>query len=314
MKKILFLMICLSLTIAVAASCQKAEKEARQDGKPNVITTLFPVYDFTKNIAGDKASVTLLLPPGVEPHSFEPKPADILRVGTAQVFVYTGRYMEPWIDEILKGVDNVTIRIVDASKGVTLIEGSSSRTKDDDHDHGHGKVDPHIWLDMTNAEKMVDNILDGLIRVDAVNSEYYRKNAEAYKAKLREMDARYRRAFANCKRHIFIHGGHFAFGYLAKRYNLQYVSAYHGSPDAEPTPRRLIELKNLLKRYNLHYIYFEELITPRVAEIISEETGAALLKLHGAHNITKEEMDRKITFLDIMEENLKNLKVGLECQ
>ena len=161
---------------------------------------------------------------------------------------------------------------------------------------------------------MVDNILEGLMTKDPANREYYKGNAEAHKAKLREMDEKYRGALSTCKTRMFVHGGHFAFGYLASRYNLRYVSAYHGSPDAEPTPKRLIELKNVLKRFNLHYVFYEELITPRIAEIISRETGAALLKLHGAHNVSREELEKGITFLSIMEDNLNSLRVGLECQ
>ena len=295
--------------IFAASACKKKERIEKDHSRPVVVTTLFPLYDFTKNIAGDKAIVTLLLPPGVEPHSFEPRPGDLMRVKDADLFIYTGKFMEPWVEGILKGVDNKKLLVVDASKNVVLIEGAG-----EGDNGGHGRIDPHIWLDMSNSVKMIDNILNGLIQQDAGNKNYYTKNAEAYKAKLMEIDAQYRKALSTCKKHVFIHGGHSAFNYLARRYDIRYVAAFHGSPDAEPTPKRLIELKNLLKRYNLHYVYYEELITPRVADIISEETGAALLKLHGAHNISKEEMDKGITFPALMEENLKNLKVGLECQ
>jgi zinc transport system substrate-binding protein len=306
---ILLLIIAFSL---IVFNCKKAEQPIAGQKKLNIVTTLFPLYDFTKNIAGDRAQVTLLLPPGVEPHSFEPKPGDMLRINSSDVFIYTGKFMEPWVEGILKGLDNKKLVIVDTSKGIILNE---EKEDEKNHDkHGHGKTDPHIWLDLSNAGKIVDNILDCLIEKDAGNRDYYTKNAWAYKIKLSEMDRKYRETFSTCKKHTFIHGGHFAFGYLANRYNLQYIAAYHGSPDAEPTPKRLIELKNKLKQYDLKYIYYEELILPRVSEVISRETGAAMLKLHGAHNVSKEDMDKGITFLSVMEENLKNLKVGLECQ
>ena len=112
---------------------------------------------------------------------------------------------------------------------------------------------------------------------------------------------------------MLVHGGHFAFNYLARRYGLEYIAAYSGSPDAEPTAKRLIEMKRVLARQNVHYIFYEELITPRVAEILSKETGARLLKLSGAHNVTKEELATGTTFLDLMEKNLRNLREGLEC-
>jgi zinc transport system substrate-binding protein len=311
-RNLLSFLLILILSLSLVG-CHKEEQPSAGQNKLNIVTTLFPLYDFTRNIAGDKANVTLLLPPGVEPHSFEPKPGDMLRINNADVFIYTGKYMEPWVEGILKGVDSKKLVIVDTSKGIVLNEESEDK-ENHDHTHGHGKVDPHIWLDLSNAAKIVDNILDGLTGKDTGNKDYYTKNAWVYKVKLSNMDTKYRQALSSCKKHTFIHGGHFAFNYLAKRYDLQYIAAYHGSPDAEPTPKRLIELKNKLKQYNIKYIYYEELILPRVAEVISRETGAVMLKLHGAHNVSKEDMDKGITFLNIMEENLKSLKVGLECR
>jgi zinc transport system substrate-binding protein len=307
------LFICTLLLVSLLVSCQRGVESQADSGRLKVITTLFPLYDFTKNVGRERVHVALLLPPGVEPHSFEPKPGDMLKLAGADLFVFTGKSMEPWVDGILKGVENKKLLVVDSSKGIDLIEEGGD-THEDDRVHEHGRADPHIWLDLSKAGKIVDNILEGLTEKDPANREYFRKNADSYKAKLSEMDEKYQGALSTCKKRVFVHGGHFAFGYLAKRYNLQYVSAYHGSPDAEPTPKRLIELKNVLKRFSLNYVFYEELITPRVAEIISRETGAALLKLHGGHNVSRDEMDKGTTFLSIMEDNLKNLKVGLECQ
>jgi len=318
------IILMLGLILLVAGSaCQRQEQQTGKVRQFTVVTTLFPLYDFTKNIAGDKASITLLLPPGVEAHSFEPKAGDMLRVNGADLFIFTGKSMEPWADGLLKGVDNKGLLVVDASKGITLMQ-----REDDHHDHGHGKgekqgkeshhdhgrIDPHIWLDLANAQKMVSNILEALVVKDPGNKDFYTKNSDAFIAKLVDLDRRYKETFLTCKKNIFIHGGHFAFNYLAKRYNLQYIAAYHGSPDSEPTPKRLITLKKKMKQNNIQYIYYEELITPRVADVLARETGAKLLKLHGAHNISKEEFEKGIPFLSIMEENLKNLTVGLECQ
>jgi zinc transport system substrate-binding protein len=300
--------VLLALFFFIAGNaCQRQEQKAGKTKQLNVVTTLFPLYDFTKNIAGDKVSVTLLLPPGVEAHSFEPKAGDMLRVNAADLFIFTGKSMEPWADGLLKGVDNKGLLVVDASTGITLME-----EKEDHHDHG--KIDPHLWLDFAIAQKIVDNILAAMITRDPAGKDMYTQNAEAYKAKLVDLDRRYKETFLTCKKNIFIHGGHFAFNYLAKRYNLVYISAYHGSPDAEPTPKRLITLKKKMQENNIQYVYYEELIAPRVAEVLAKETGATLLKLHGAHNISKEEFEKGVSFLSLMEGNLKNLKAGLECQ
>jgi zinc transport system substrate-binding protein len=308
------------LLCSLLPACGKPADKEPGVRRLKVVTTLFPLYDFAKQVGGERTDVNLLLPPGVEPHSFEPKPGDVLKLDSADLFICTGRQMEPWAETILKGVSAKRLVVVDASAGVLPGEDKapyilSRKPREESGDqHVHHDVDPHIWLDLINARKMVDTILAGFVMVDPDQKEYYTRNAEGYKEKLAQLDVRYQSALATCKKRVIIHGGHFAFNYLAKRYQLVYMSAYSGSPDAEPTAKRLIELKKQLKKYDVHYIYYEELITPRVAEIIANETGAGMLKLNGAHNVTREEMARGITFVEIMEQNLNNLKVGLECQ
>lgn len=279
---------------------------------PTIITTIFPLYDFTKNIVADKAEVVLLLPPGVEPHSFEPRPGDIIAMNKADVFIYTGRFMEPWVEGILKGVGNKGLMVIDASNGISLIE--------DRHNHnGHNRidkrgVDPHIWLDLSNAMKMVDTIVDGLSERYPEDKEFYKRNGMRYKALLDELDGSYREGLTGCKRHIFIHGGHSAFNYLARRYGLEYISAYKGSLDTEPTPKDIVRLKKVMEEHGIRHIYYEELIEPKIAQAISRDTGAKLLRLHGAHNISKDELRKGVTFISIMEENLESLEEGLECK
>lgn len=319
-KRYILAFVPLLFLLALLAGCSKSADKGPMEGRLRIVTTLFPLYDFAKQVGGERSAVSLLLPPGVEPHSFEPKPGDILKLESADLFIYTGREMEPWAQTLLRSVNAEQLVVVDASAGI-LPEEEKGPYVLDRRALGAAEVrryrtdiDPHIWLDLANARKMVDTILRGFVMKDPAHKEYYTRNAEGYKEKLAQLDAEYQRVLATCKKHIIIHGGHFAFNYLAKRYHLVYTSAYSGSPDAEPTARRLIALKEQLKKYDVHYIYYEELITPRVAEIIANETGARMLKLNGAHNVTREEMAQGITFPEIMEQNLKNLKVGLECQ
>jgi zinc transport system substrate-binding protein len=319
--------ICLLILILIGAfafsACQKKEEKAETSQKIQIITTLFPLYDFTKNIGQDKVQVALLLPPGVEPHSFEPKPDDIVRINKADLFIYTGKDMEPWAADVLKGSDNKNLVVVDSSRDISFMEEKDDHPHEHEKEHGnhHEKehlhdheVDPHFWLDFANAGKMIDSILEGLSKKDPKNKEFYSRNAEQYKTKLDDLDRKFKETLSRCKKKTFVHAGHFAFGYLARRYNLEYVSAYGFSPDAEPSPKKLIELTQTLKKHGLNHIYYEELITPRVAETISKETGATLLMLHGAHNLTKEEFERGVTFVSLMEGNLKNLEIGLQCQ
>jgi zinc transport system substrate-binding protein len=312
-RKVLLVLIVGLFLGVILTDCRKGPEREAAEKKLQVVTTLFPLYDFAKNVAKERADVSLLLPPGVEAHSFEPKPGDLLRINGADLFIYTGKIMEPWAESILQGVDTKKLVVVDASQGIATMEAAAQGEAEADHHHDHGRVDPHIWLDLSKAQMMVDTIVKGFVRRDPGGKDFFIRNGEEFKAKLAGLDRQFRESLPSCRKRVFIHGGHFAFNYLAKRYNLTYISAYKGSPDAEPTPKRIIELEKQIKKYNVKYVFYEELITPRVAEVIARETGAQLLKLHGAHNVSREEMEKGVTFLSIMENNLINLKKGLEC-
>ncbi len=316
------LIIAFAVILAVCAlSCRKKAENALDKNRLTVVTSLFPLYDFAKNIGGVRADVSLLLPPGVEPHSFEPTPDDIIRLGKADIFIYTNNYMEPWTNDILKGINNPGLVIVNSSKNIEMFreyenehKGSGKKHEREGEAHEHGGMDPHVWLDFTNAAKMIDAISEGFSKKDPMHVEFYRQNAESYKAKLLALDKKFSESLAGCKKRVFLSGGHYSFGYLARRYNLHYMSAYGFSPDAEPNAKDLIDLSKELKRNGLHHIFYEELISPRVAQTIAGETGAKLLPLSGAHNVSRDQLNRNVTFLSLMEENLENLKTGLECR
>lgn len=273
--------------------------------KLTVVTTLFPLYDFARNVGQGKIDVTLLLPPGVEAHSYEPSAGDVLKVAGADVFIYTSRLMEPWVEKFIRGVDNNELLVVEAGGGFTLW-GEKSETMGGD---------PHIWLDFIKAMAMVNRIRDAFIAKDTTNRVFYLAAAKRYNKNLADLDAEFQKTLAGCRNKVLIHGGHFAFGYLAQRYHLRYIAAYKGfSPDAEPTPRNLAELADTIKQNKVKYIFYEELISPRVAEILAQETGAQLLKLSAAHNLTRAELDQGVSFIEIMKADLENLKKGLLCQ
>ena len=278
-------------------------------GKIKIITTLFPLYDMAKNIGADKTAVSLLVPPGVEPHTFEPKPSDIIKINEADCFVYTGKFMEPWAADIIRGVVNKNLIVVDASKGTRMIPAVFH-----DADEPIGSLDPHIWLDFDNAKIMVDNIAEALEAKDPADKAFFRRKAADYNKQLIELDASFRAVLSTCKSKEIVYGGHYAFGYLARRYGLKYLAAQGVAPDAEPTAKDLARLVEQIKKDKIHYVFYEELTSPKIAETIARETNAKLLLLNAAHNVTKDQLQRGVSFFEILRADLENLKIGLECR
>ncbi|QXE90504.1 zinc ABC transporter substrate-binding protein [Geomonas subterranea] len=309
MKWLLALLLALLL---VVPGCSSEKRQT--NGKLQVVTTLFPLYDFARTIGGDRADVTLLLPPGVEPHSFEPRPEDVVRVNRADLFVYTNAAMEPWAANIISGIDQGKVEVVEGGKGIALRQGPVSEQHRGERANAHeGKgSDPHIWLDFDNARAIARNILAAYVARDPRNKTFYQQNAAKLDGQLAALDQRFKDTLARCPKKVLLHGGHYAFGYLARRYGLQYISASAVNADAEPTPAKLAELVQVMRREHLNYVYTEELLSPRLAETIARETGAKVLMLRAGHNVTRDDLQRGVTFISLMEENLQNLKTGLQ--
>ena len=296
--------------ILVTLSCEKkGGKVTTGEKKLKVITTLFPLYDMAKNIGDDKAEVSLLLPPGVEAHSFEPKPSDIVKINQADIFVYTGKFMEPWADDVIKGAVNKNLLVVDASRGTKMIVGVFH-----DVDEPTGSLDPHIWLDFDNAKIMVKNIVQAFQFKDSADANFYEQKANDYSTKLTELDTSYKKGLATCKSKEIVYGGHYAFGYPARRYGLRYLAAQGVSPDAEPTANDLVRLVEQIKKNKIRYIFYEELTSSKIAETIAGETNAKMLLLNAAHNLSRDQFDQGLSFFDILKRDLENLRVGLECK
>jgi zinc transport system substrate-binding protein len=313
-RKILFLFI---ISLTLFSACQPAKESNMEEQKLKVIATIFPVYDFARNIGGDKINVTMLLPPGTDAHHYELRPGDIIKVGKSDVFLFTNFEMEPWAYKIINAAEkNTNMMAVETGNGAVLLPHHHEDAHDDHdgyhHDHASG-FDPHIWLDMDNAQKMVDNITAAFIKKDSRNSDYYLKNAHDYKLKLMALDQKYRTELNGCKTKTILHAGHWAFAYLTKRYNLKYIAAYNVLADAEPSPQKIVTLVQQVKTEKIPYIYYEDMINPRLAHMIAKETGAGLLKLNNGHDIGSTEMKKGVSFISIMENNLTNLKKGMRC-
>lgn len=302
--------VCAIIVLMTFSFCQPTRKSTiNRERKIKVITTLFPLYDMAKNIGGDKVEVSLLLPPGVEAHSFEPKPSDIVKINESDIFVYTGKFMEPWAEDMVKSFGNKNFIVVDASQGTKMIPGVFH-----DADERTGSLDPHIWLDFDNAKIMVKNIVGAFQIKDSANQDYYAQEASHYSDKLTELDSTYKASLASCQNREIVYGGHYAFGYLTKRYGLKYMAAQGISPDAEPTANDLAKLVEQVKKDKIKYVFYEELTSPKIAETIASETNAKMLPLNAAHNLTKDQFEQGISFFDILKSDLDYLKIGLQCR
>lgn len=337
------------------AGCSLGEKTSPKDsegsytsissesGKPQIIATLFPQFDFARHIAKDMADVVLLLPPGVESHSYEPSPSEILKMHNADVLLYTGESMEAWSHKLVESLEDSgsDCLVVDVSKGITLtrtedIEAEMNRknAESDEHDNheennhedeaaeddhqgeeaaSHSHVyDPHIWTNPQLAKVMVDNILEALCSADPQNAEEYRANASAYKQELDALDQEFKEIIENGEQKEVIFGSRFAFYYFTKRYNLTYQSAFDScSAETEPSVKRMKELIDEIRRENIPAIFYSEMEEPKTARFISNETGAKMLMLHSCHNVTKDEWENGETYLSLMKQNAINLKEGL---
>jgi zinc transport system substrate-binding protein len=310
------------LGLLLVLSCKQAEEPARKDTRLNVVATIFPLCDFARNIGGDKVTVTMLLPPASDAHHYELKPNDIVRVSKTDIFLFTSFEMEQWAYKIINtAAEKTNMLAVETGQGASLLPLSSFHEHDAEHQPGlpetdpehASRFDPHIWLDLDNAQKIVDNIAKAFINKDLKNSETYKRNAQAYKLKLIDLDQKYQAQLANCRTRTILHAGHWAFAYLAERYHIKYLSAYNMSADAEPSPQQMLTLIEQIKAQKLKYIYYEDLTSPKLARTIAEETGAETLKLNNGHDISKKDFQPDISFLTLMERNLANLKKGMQC-
>jgi len=280
--------------------------------KIRIVTSVFPLLEFAEAVSGKRGEVSLLLPPGAEIHTWQPRPSDIIRLSSADLFIYIGADLEPWLHDLLKSVRNPNLRVLEASRGIPLIDEEG--IVHNAHEHEHGAHDPHIWLDFKNDQRIVGKIAAVLSEMDPKGSSIFKKNASAYKEKLRRLDQKFKDELKDCVHRTIILGGHAAFGYLARSYDLRQISLYGLSPDSSPTPKKLIDVVELAKKHRIKVIFFEIYVSDELAKVLAEEVGARTLVLNPGANLTKKQLKSGKTFFDIMEANLENLKDGLDCK
>ena len=274
--------------------------------KLKVVTSFYPLYEFTKAVGGEKIDLTTLIPFGVEPHDWEPSPQKISELQNADLIIYNGIGFDSWLKD---SIDNS--KLVDVSDGVHLIElkqedkGSTTNVK--------SSFDPHIWLDPMIAKNISKSISSYLIKLDPANSDYYKQNTNQFAEQLDLLDNQIKKSLSDCKLNEFI-SFHEAFQYLANRYGLTQYSVQGLSPEGEILPQQISKIISLAKNLNITTIYSEDLKDPRLAEILASEIpNGNVLLLSPIEGIDKVEQENNVSYIDKMKTNIDNLAIGLGC-
>ncbi len=302
--------IVVLLGIFLLVGCgSSSSKETEKSDKLKVVTTFYPMYDFTKNVVGSNADITMLIDANTEPHDYEPSAKDIAKIQDADVFIYNSDELETWAPSVIKEIDTKKTTVIEASKGITLLEGVEEEedhadASEDSHEHAY---DPHVWLDPVLAKQEVATIEKGLIKADAKNKQSYEKQAKKYSTKLDELNQKFEAGLKDAQNRNFV-TQHAAFAYLAKRYNLSQLPIAGLSPDQEPSAAELAKIEDYVKEHNVKIIFTEELASTKVAETIASATNAKLEVLSPIEGITKENQKKGLDYIGVMENNLKALK------
>jgi zinc transport system substrate-binding protein len=269
--------------------------------KMQVVTSFFPMYDFSRNVGGDRVEVSILVPVGVEVHDWEPGTGDIQKVLSADIFVYSGLRVEPWIDSVKEAASSSQVVFFETSAGLDseLLA------------YAEGGVDPHIWLDPIIAKHQVEKILEGFKQVDPENANYYETNAIQYQAKLDVLDTEIRNALAPYTMREFI-SFHEAFSYFAKRYGLTQTYLLPRGQE-EPSPSDIALVIETAKAKNITVVYAEPLSDPSLAEEVARQIpNGRVLVLDPVEEVPLNEIQAGKDYLSIMRQNLSNLEEGLK--
>lgn len=293
MKKLLTT-LSVSLLLILGVGCIQSTETA---DKPQIYTSFYAIYDFTQEIAGDKADIYNMVPTGTEPHDWEPTVQDMAKLDSADVVFYNGLGMEHWIDKVQNSLGSSDSKFVALSDNVSTNENAS---------------DPHIWLDPSNVKIMSKNIYDTLCEIDPDNIDSYTKNYNEYITELEVLNQTYTDTISNINtsnKNIVV--SHEAYSYLCNAYGLTQIPIDGISAESEPSPEKMMELINFIKENNVKYVFYEELVSQKTAQTLADETGTKLLPLNPFEGLTEEEILKGDNYISVMLENLANIKTAL---
>lgn len=303
MKKLIFPLL-LTILLVSGAYYISTKKPSIEDGeKLDVIVSFYPLQEWAEKIGGEYVRVENITPAGAEPHDFEPSPKDIAKISDADVFIYNNIGLEPWADQIAPQLKNA----LNASANIDLL-GTSHDHEDESEEE---QFDPHVWLDPMRAKQQAENIADAFIKTDPGNESYYTQNLNELKKELDLLEQEFATLQA-CKNKTFI-TSHAAFQYLATKYGLEMITISGLNPEEEPSAKKLAEITNIAHDRNIRYIFFETLTENKFAETIIREIQGEALVLNPIEGFTPQELKDGRNYFSVQRENLRNLRIALQC-
>lgn len=305
------------LAVLMLMLCGCSYTAPKKSDMLSVVCSIFAPYDFARRIAGDRAEVKMLLPTGVESHSYEPTPRDIIELENSDIFFYVSEHTETWVTQITDAVENESVKKIDIADELGIV------INDHDHDHGHhhgeehdehdeSETDEHIWTNLETATKMIDCIAKEMGNADTDNADYYSENAKAYSAEILKLRDGFSRLAKSSKRREIVSGSRFAMKNFTREFGIEFTAAFDSCVDnTEPSASVMAQIIDKINADNLPVVFYEELTEPKIARAVSIETGAKMLLLHSCHNVSSDEMKRGETYLSLMRQNYRNLKEAL---
>lgn len=286
-----------------------------EEGKISVVTTIFPQYDFVRQIAGDRVDLKMLLKPGEETHSYEPTPQDIIAIQNSDLFIYVGGENDAWVEDILDSMPETDMKTLKLTDCVDVLEEEHVEGMQDRDGHEHEEedsvheIDEHVWTSPVNAAKIVERIKNLLVRIDPVNAKSYEADAASYEEKLSDLDKEFRSVTDRAERRMVIFGDRFPFRYFAEEYGLEYYAAFPGcASDTEPSAATMAFLINKVREEKVPAVLKMELSNENIADAIAEATGTEVRTFYSCHNLSAEEFEKGATYLSMMQKNVETLK------
>lgn len=301
--------ISAGLIACLLAACNTPVQSGTQDTIA-IAASFYPLAHIAEQIGGEFVTVTQITPGGIEPHDYEPTPQDLAGLQSAKLFLFNGSGLDPWAEDVATPAEEKGIVVFEASDVMTLLPGEEHA---DEEEHEESAFDPHFWLDPLSMHTLVERVRDALISIDPAHADSYRHNAETYNETLSALDRRYREELASCTLRDVV-TSHNAFTYLAKRYDLQMISVSGLSPEDEPSAKRMAQIADIAQEKGIDTIFFETLVSPKLAQTIAQEIGAKTAVLNPIEGISDEERTEGKTYVSLMEDNLRALRTALHCE